>query len=139
MNSRTHLIDQIIITSQHILHTHIHTCVCTAPLKAPRSFNQGLATWSRNYDTYPTGALISQYMVMPHTPDCGVQKSLAGGGHVWLLPFRQPHIDADDHLRLQYWDGNEALKGAAIPLRNSTLVVNSAAAAAAATALTKVI
>ena len=66
---------------------------------APRAFDQALAAWSRNYDTYPAGALISQYMVMPHTADCGTQKSLAGGGHVWLLPFRRPYVDADDHLR----------------------------------------
>lgn len=79
-----------------------------------KSFNQALAAWSRNYDTYPKpgSALISQYMVMPHTPDIPMdQKSLAGGGHVWLLPFRQPILDEDDHLRLAHWDGNSKMKG----------------------------
>ena len=81
---------------------------------APNSFNQALAVWVRNYDAYPAGALISQYMVMPHTSDLGPQKSLAGGGHVWLLPFRRPVVDDAGHLRLGYWDGNDKLKGAAL-------------------------
>ena len=51
-------------------------------------------------------------MVMPHTTDCGAQKSLAGGGHVWLLPLRQPRLDDEGHMHLSYWSGNEALKGA---------------------------
>jgi hypothetical protein len=83
---------------------------------ATANFGQALAAWSRNYDTYPAGALISQYMVMPHTDDCGAQKSLAGGGHVWLLPLRQPRVDVNGHLRLGHWTGNEALKGSAISL-----------------------
>eukprot|EP00660_Eupelagonema_oceanica_P001297 gene1297-5648_t len=82
----------------------------------PAAFGQALAAWSRNYDTYPAAgsALISQYMVMPHTPDCGAQRSLSGEGHVWLLPFRLPAVDAGGHLRLAHWEGNEALKGARI-------------------------
>ena len=78
---------------------------------ATANFGQALAAWSRNYDTYPKGALISQYMVMPHTDDCGVQRSLSGGGHVWLLPLREPRVDAGGHLRLGHWSGNDALKG----------------------------
>jgi hypothetical protein len=83
---------------------------------ATANFGQALAAWSRNYDTYPKGALISQYMVMPHTEACGAQKSLAGGGHVWLLPLRQPRVDADGHLRLGHWSGNDALRGDPISL-----------------------
>ena len=81
---------------------------------ATANFGQALAAWCRNYDTYPMpgSALISQYMVMPHTPDCGAQKSLSGGGHVWLLPLRAPLLDAAGHMRLSHWSGNEALKGA---------------------------
>ena len=78
--------------------------------------------WSRNYDTYPKGALISQYMVMPHTPDIPPnQKSLSGGGHVWLLPLRQPTVDAGGHLRLGYWSGNDAIKGDLLTLVSASL------------------
>ena len=47
--------------------------------RARAAFAQALAAWSRNYDSYPTpgSALISQYMVMPHTADQGPAKSLA--------------------------------------------------------------
>eukprot|EP00935_MAST-01C_sp_MAST-1C-sp1_P002520 g2520.t1 len=91
-----------------------------------KSFNQALAAWARNYDTYPAAgsALISQYMVMPKTADIPAgQKSLAGGGHVWLLPFRKPVLDADGHMRLQHWEGNERMKGERIAGVAPTLTV----------------
>jgi hypothetical protein len=137
---------------------------------ATANFGQALAAWSRNYDTYPKGALISQYllritfrvckksrfyptagaqngattqfesqradilvyrsryMVMPHTEDCGAQKSLAGGGHVWLLPLRQPRVDEAGHLRLGHWSGNDALKGDPIALPTSLSIPDGGAA-----------
>ena len=70
-------------------------------------------------------------MVMPHTPDCGAQKSLAGGGHVWLLPLRKPVVDADDHLRLGYWEGNEKMKGEPLTLTQRTLTTAPAPGPAA--------
>ena len=91
-----------------------------------KSFNQALAAWCRNYDTYPApgSALISQYMVMPRTPDLPPgQHSLAGGGHVWLLPFRQPILDKDEHLRLAHWQGNIKMRGDELALEATSLVV----------------
>lgn len=38
------------------------------------------------------------------------------GPDVWLLPMRKALVDADGHLRLHYWRGNDALKGAAWPI-----------------------
>ena len=64
-------------------------------------------------------------MVMPVTPEVGQQRSAcgrcacgrcAGGGHVWLLPLREPSIDAQGHLRLGFWSGNEKLKGASLDI-----------------------
>ena len=55
-------------------------------------------------------------MVMPVTPEVGRQRSLSGGGHVWLLPLREPSIDAQGHLRLGFWSGNEKLKGASLDI-----------------------
>ena len=89
---------------------------------ATKNLGQALAAWSRNYDMYPQGALISQYMVMPHTPDVpAAQKSLGGGGHVWLLPLRQPRVDAGGHLRLGYWSGNDAINGHPLTLASASL------------------
>ena len=89
-----------------------------APL--PSGAGQMLAAWARNYDVDQAGdggasALISQYIAMPHTADLGPKHSLAGGGHVWMLPLRRPSVDVDGHLRLVYWEGNEGLKGTALP------------------------
>ena len=91
-----------------------------------RSFNQALAAWCRNYDTYPApgSALISQYMVMPRTPDLPPgQHSLSRDGHVWLLPFRQPVLDGHDHLRLAHWDGNRNMRGQQLRLEATSLTV----------------
>eukprot|EP01046_Picozoa_sp_COSAG06_P012611 COSAG06_NODE_745_length_12649_cov_128.650916_18_plen_379_part_00 len=61
-----------------------------------------LACWCRNYDTYPAGKLISQYIQLGDA----LQHP-----HVWMLPFRKPVVDDSDHLHLAYWSGNDGLKG----------------------------
>jgi hypothetical protein len=83
----------------------------------------GLSDFVHDFDQ-AGGTLVTQYFSMPHTPDCGLQKNLFGGGHVWLLPFRQPVVDAG-HLRLGHWSGNDALKGPplAISSNQSAFVV----------------
>jgi hypothetical protein len=73
-------------------------------------------------------------MVMPHTEDCGAQKSLAGGGHVWLLPLRQPRVDEAGHLRLGHWSGNDALKGDPIALPATMSIPAGGAAGSIGTA-----
>ena len=90
------------------------------------SFNQALAAWCRNYDTYPApgSRLISQYMVMPKTPDLPPgQHSLSRDGHVWLLPFRQPILDEHEHLRLAHWHGNQKMRGPQLDLASTSLLV----------------
>ena len=67
---------------------------------------------------------------MPMTPDA--PRGGLSGGHVYLLPFRQPIIDQAEHLRLAHWSGNEALKGS--PLPPPTLSTSSSFTAAEATA-----
>eukprot|EP01052_Picozoa_sp_SAG31_P036897 SAG31_NODE_4671_length_3046_cov_1.695623_2_plen_593_part_00 len=90
----------------------------------PRSFLE-LADWVRDYDK-PWGgnALVSQYISMPKTSDTPVGG--ISGGHVFMLPFRQPLIDSEGHLRLSYWRGNEALKGTPLPLNQQHLSGSSA-------------
>jgi hypothetical protein len=92
----------------------------------PRSFLE-LADWVRDYDR-PWGgagnALVSQYISMPKTSDTPVGG--ISGGHVFMLPFRQPVIDAEGHLRLGYWRGNEALKGTPLRLNQQQLSGSSA-------------
>lgn len=39
-----------------------------------------------------------------------------GSEAVWFAPVRKAVVDARGHLRMGYWPGNEALKGAPIPL-----------------------
>ena len=82
---------------------------------------QELADWVRDYDK-PWGghALVSQYIAMPKTADAP-PGAISGQGHVYLLPFRQPVLDAEGHLRLGHWSGNEALKGAQLPMAQRQL------------------
>lgn len=70
------------------------------------------------------GALISQYI----TPHGGS----AGRYDVWLLPMRKPvaaqQADGTPFLRLGYWSGNDALRGASLqPTPPSTVDVNCTA------------
>ena len=74
----------------------------------PSHFGQGLAAWVHDYDGGQP--LVSQYLAMPHTADCGPMRSLSSGGHVWMLPLREPRIDTG-HLRLHYWRGNDKMIG----------------------------
>jgi hypothetical protein len=80
------------------------------------AFGQGLAAWSRNYDTYPADGsrLISQYMCQAHDTV------------VWLLPFRKPVLDAAGHLRLAHWSGNDRLRGEQLQLSNTAVTARAA-------------
>jgi hypothetical protein len=37
-------------------------------------------------------------------------------GETWLPPLKRAKVDDEGHLRLEYWRGNEAIKGRRIPL-----------------------
>ena len=39
-----------------------------------------------------------------------------GGPNVWMVPLKKAVVDAQGHLRLAYWPGNEQAKGAPIAL-----------------------
>jgi len=43
-------------------------------------------------------------------------------GQTWLPPIKQAIVDENEHLRLGYWKGNEAIKGAEFPLNDASLV-----------------
>ncbi len=43
-----------------------------------------------------------------------------------MLPLRKPVVDADGHLRLGWWQGNEALKAQAVPLAVDRVIVDAA-------------
>ena len=46
---------------------------------------------------------------------------VAGGPYeIRLLPLRKAIVDNDGHLRMGYWQGNEALKGRLIPITSQT-------------------
>lgn len=38
------------------------------------------------------------------------------GLQAWLAPLKRAAVDAEGHLRLTYWSGNEALKGRSVPV-----------------------
>jgi hypothetical protein len=44
---------------------------------------------------------------------------------VWLLPLRKPVVDANDHLRLAYWSGNDALQGAVLAVPSTVTLAPS--------------
>ena len=47
---------------------------------------------------------------------------LIGNAEVWMLPLRKAVVDAQGHLRLAYWPGNEAAKGSRISPDKLTFV-----------------
>jgi len=61
-----------------------------------------LAGWSRGNDEL----LISNYVSVP--------------SGVWMLPLRKAVVDADGHLRMGWWKGNDALNGEPIALESDS-------------------
>lgn len=59
--------------------------------------------------------------------DVLVSNAVMAGGRddVWLIPLRRAKVDGDGHLRLYWWEGNEALKGAEIAPAWSLCSVNA--------------
>ena len=63
--------------------------------------------WARCFQ-FGDGLLSHSYMQEGCTYECG---------DTWLPPLRRAGADAEGHFRLSWWEGNEALKGEARPLR----------------------
>lgn len=59
--------------------------------------------------------------------DVLVSNAVMAGGRddVWLIPLRRAVVDADGHLRLHWWEGNDALKGETLPASWSLLSLNA--------------
>eukprot|EP01052_Picozoa_sp_SAG31_P038863 SAG31_NODE_5273_length_2639_cov_1.587795_2_plen_464_part_00 len=68
----------------------------TIPVK--REIMHSLGAFVQDYDTGLP--LVSNYM---------------GSSNIFMTPFKEPVADTLGNLRLRWWAGNEALKGAAIP------------------------
>jgi len=68
------------------------------------------AAWVRGKDEL----LISNYTFMKH-----------GTSRPWLLPLRKPVIDQAGHLRMGWWQGNEALKGRRLSLEENNIRLNA--------------
>lgn len=62
-------------------------------------------TWAAAWVRGNGELLISNYTYWKH-----------GTPAPWLLPLRKPVVDQAGHLRLGWWPGNEAIKGAELPL-----------------------
>jgi hypothetical protein len=62
-----------------------------------------VALWARFCQT-DRDLLVNGYMYDGHTYETGA---------TWLPPLKTARVDAAGHLRLGYWKGNDALKGAA--------------------------
>lgn len=77
-------------------------------------FQSWLAAWARGQDGEK---LISNYISIEEEGTS--QKT-------WLLPLRKAVVDPQGHLRLGWWQGNEALKGEQVKLQNSTIAVGQA-------------
>lgn len=60
-----------------------------------------VALWARFCPT-ESEVLVNGYMYDGYTYETG---------NTWLPPIKKAQVDANGHLRLAYWDGNEALKG----------------------------
>lgn len=67
-----------------------------------------VALWARFCPT-PDELLITNYIVDIHST---VQTW-------WHAPMKKAVVDKDGHLRMGYWKGNEAIKGAPVPLQLS--------------------
>ncbi len=61
-----------------------------------------VALWA-GYCRLPDAVLLSNYMLDP------------GGRFWWHAPLKRAVVDDAGHLRMGYWKGNDALKGAALP------------------------
>jgi len=70
-----------------------------------------LACWARGKDGE---LLISNYASMPSF----------GHSSPWLLPLRKAVVDTDGHLRMGWWQGNEAIKGESLALKTNTVTLN---------------
>ena len=69
-----------------------------------------VSLWARFCDT-PDGLLISNsYIYTGYSYE---------QGETWVPPVKRAKIDADGHLRLVYWEGNERVKGEELPLNPS--------------------
>lgn len=75
--------------------------LCGANGLTGQIFMQTLAAFCRNYDE-PDALLVSNtlWYALDSEQNCN-----------WMLPLRAARVDAEGHLRLWYFDGNEALKG----------------------------
>ena len=60
-----------------------------------------MALWARFCPT-DTDLLVNGYMYDGYTYETG---------NTWLPPLKKAVVDAGGHLRLGYWQGNEAIKG----------------------------
>jgi len=86
--------------------------LCGCSHKLPGRDPLGHITWLAAWCRGKGELLISNYA------------SVSGSGDPWLLPFRKPFIDADHHLRLGWWKGNENLKGDVLSLKSSSLLLD---------------
>ena len=68
-----------------------------------------LAAWVRGENEL----LISNYASMS-----------PGDWSPWMLPLRKPVVDDNGHLRLSWWEGNNALKGKSIKLSKKSFVIS---------------
>ncbi len=63
------------------------------------------ATWLANFCRTP-GGLLTTNTIAHACP----------GPDVWFAPMKRAVVDAGGHLRLRYWEGNDAVKGAPVAL-----------------------
>ena len=72
-----------------------------------------VALWAR-FCRLPNELLITNYIVDIHS---AIQKW-------WHAPLKKAVVDKDGHLRMGYWEGNEAIKGNPVPIKpkNCTLL-----------------
>ncbi len=65
-----------------------------------------VALWARFCPTLDE-TLVNGYMYSGYTYETG---------ETWLPPLKRAVVDGGGHLRLAYWNGNEALKGESLPV-----------------------
>lgn len=81
-----------------------------------------VAQWASFLST-PNELLVNNYIVDP------------SGAFFWHAPLKRAIVDQDGHLFLKYWNGNESLKGAPIPVSLATRPTLSAPAGASVTSI----
>ena len=79
-------------------------------------FVQALAAFCHNYDA-PDEHLVSNSLVYD------LDQS---GNNTWMLPLKRAVTDSDGHLRLAYFEKNDALKGAGLPHEPACHIVSEA-------------